>query len=742
MTRKDLVWIFGIGGEQVGAVRDGLVELWHDERLDQSETFGLRLRADHPKAGLFVEDGEIRFRDRRFRIVEVEDVRDGPETFVSVSGEAIWTELGASDVPGSTFIDTNARAGLAEILSGSRWTVGTRTVSGGDVFAIEETDRSRLALLRVWAKVTGLDLVFDTITLTVDLVETRGRDLGLAYRYRRNVRGHRRRRRPPEATVLLPYGADELTISGVNGGNPEVSDFSFYTDRGVDLDALRPDGRTNRAHFTKRKVWTDSSFVREENLLSAAERKIVELATDQISYELDVVDESDLTGNREDVRVADRVRVADPDFDVDVRVTVVRFFRDFLDSAENKVELSTLPDVLGLGTTSGRTQAGDVWEQFVGPIGADYEIRLDGDYVLGRIPLRFRPEGRANVHVDVELVGVGAGIAYFVVEDGDGTALSRTGQVAYSNGAVSYGRLDFALEDLSGELDLRLVATTTATGGPSASLGINVAKDPDGRASFYVMAQGAVKETPTSSNSITFEYTGAAQAWTVPDNVEEYLVTVEAAQGGGDHPTKGKGGLGGLVEARFAAIPGTDFSVYVGGRTGYPNGGDGATANQVGAPGGGASYLIEAVADTFDVGVVTNALIVAGAGGGAGDGDIFAPGGAGGVGGFLVGGDGSVGLGATQSSPGSGGGGGETGDSDGQGHGGDGLGSAGVHAEGGGGGGGWHGGGGAGIGGSGGSGGGGSGWVDPSGTDLRFVDGSRSGHGRIVISWEDPLPNL
>jgi hypothetical protein len=247
---------------------------------------------------------------------------------------------------------------------------------------------------------------------------------------------------------------------------------------------------------------------------------------------------------------------------------------------------------------------------------------------------------------------------------------------------------------------------------------VNVAADPEATSSFYIMAQGAVAETPMAENSVVYEHTGAVQTFEVPDNVEE--VTIETIAGGGAGGGASGGGAGGMVTATFPVIPGTVYNVYVGGQGsspfgGFPNGGNGGTANNDGDGGGGASYVIEAGADL----------------------------GSGGVGGFLEGGDGNVGQGATQSAPGAGGGGGDSGDTDGVGFGGDGQ-SSGPSpvSEGGGGGGGYHGGGAGGNSTGQGSGGGGSGWCDPSGTDLELADGVNTGHGQITVSWEDPLDNV
>lgn len=739
MTR-DLVYITDIAGDQVGAILADLVDLWTDERQDQSETLGLTVSAAHPKAGLFVEDAELRYRDRRYRITDVVDERSGAETYVRVEAAGLWVELGDSDLPGTTIVEADPRDGLEAILAGSRWTIGSRTVSGGNVSTIEENDKTRLALLRVWANVTGLSLVWDTGNRTVDLVETRGRELGLAYRYRRNLRGHTRRRRPPEATVVLPLGADDLTIAGVNSGNPELSDFSFYTSRGMSLSDAQ-------ATKTRRRVWVDRSFLRETDLLAATERRLATLSAERIEYELDVVDEADISGNREDVRVSDRVRVADPDFDLNVRVTVVRFFRDELDPTRNKVELATLVDPLGLDAGSDRGRVGESWELFTAPIGADLEVRSDGDYFVAGIPLRFSSGGRAQFGVTVSAVGVGAGVLLVSVVDAnaDPEDVYRPPiRVPYVDGEQVEAVASFSAEDLSGSKSFKVRVTTEADGGPSGSTGVNIAADSVDPlvSSFFIMAQRAVEETLTVPTSITYNYTGAAQSFTVPDNVTEIRVTGGGGKGGGP-----VGGSGGTVAATYPVVPGTTYDVVVGGEGGtlvstYPNGGQGGQRNSShGYAGGGATYFVPTG------GTIAAAILVAAGGGGESSNGY-----SGGIGGFVQGGDGTGptydapnhGEGATQSAPGALA---LPGDVPSQGWGAARTGDTAANHNGGGGGGGWHGGG-AGKGGGGGAftvaagGGGGSGWVSAAGTDIEAADGVVAGNGSLVVEWDDDLPNL
>lgn len=240
--------------------------------------------------------------------------------------------------------------------------------------------------------------------------------------------------------------------------------------------------------------------------------------------------------------------------------------------------------------------------------------------------------------------------------------------------------------------------------------------------------------------AMTFTYTGAAQAFTVPPCVTSIVVDAYGAAGA-DLATS-LGGLGGQATARVPVTPGEVLTVIVGGA-----GFIASDAAVGGFGGGGGAYAAFGKADSATGGgasdvrrgdTLAGRLVVAGGGGGGGyDGLGSTPGGAGGG---LVGGDGAAqpenptflgGGGGTQL------GGGVVGWAE-SGYDNEpgtlGLGGMCWHdgAGCGGGGGGYYGGGTGGFAG----GGGGSGFVDASGnTETSMASGVRAGDGEVAISW-------
>lgn len=725
-----------------------ILDLWHDERLDDSERLGFTIPATDPKHYLLAVDHEVRWRGRRFYVTELEDTRTGSEVVTAVECNALWYRLADPTYVGSLDLSAvTTAAGLEQILSGTGWTAGAQTTGSADLFSLEEQDATVLALVRSWARVTGTLVVFNTDEQTVDLVTVRGADRGVSFRYRRNLRRIRRRVRPPAATVLYPYGADGLTVAGLNGGSESIEDFTYYTDQGLTLDEAR-------ARFTRSRVWSDSTFIVDADLLAAAELRLAELAAADVRYEMDVVDLSELTGVAESVSIADTVRVVDEVLGANLTTTVVRRRQYPLQPWRDEVELGTLPDVLATSARSSRPASSNDWQMFRGDNQGIFILRNDAVWTTGRIPLRFRNGGQAHYHLDFFATGRGAGTLIAQIYDQlAGATVHRTLSIPYTDGAEIHGTLQWADVNLVGAKDYRVRFTTTASGGPGVTKGVDIAS---ADARFFVLALGAVQETPPPGElSQAFAYTGAVQTFTVPDNVTEIHIEAKGASGGIGGTFGGTSAPGGTVSARFPVTPGEVLDVYVGGQPiadaaggGWPDGGRGDTTTGSGGSGGGGSSKVVPTGGT-----ISSALIVAGAGGGQGDGfTSYVQNG--GAAGFFVAADAALGLGAggncpgfgaTQYAGGTGGTGteenGETGTLGQGGRGGNMSSSFGFPP--GGGGGGYYGGGGGGANlgsgaGTGGGGGGGSGYVAPTATELLFTDASNTGHGAVVISWDEP----
>lgn len=263
----------------------------------------------------------------------------------------------------------------------------------------------------------------------------------------------------------------------------------------------------------------------------------------------------------------------------------------------------------------------------------------------------------------------------------------------------------------------------------------------------FCQVMGTPYIVPTSAyqNTITFNFTGAQQSWTVPAGITKIGVEIFGAQGGGTNA-----GKGGKVTAELAVTSGSTLIIVVGGQPTNANavyggggvgGSNGATTTRNGFAGGGlAGIYLTSISQA-------NALAVAG-GGGGNSGANTQIGGIAGAPNGTNGGQGNYsgrqegGRGATQTAGGVAGQGFDSQSisplAGGNLNGGRGGGvSTSTWSGGGGGGAGYYGGGGgAGGGASVGAGGGGSSFVNSGiGTNIIYTNGFNVGNGKIIISY-------
>lgn len=340
MTARPLVWLYALAGTKRLPLH-AFVNLQLEERLGVSETLRFTIPADDPKAAWLLPDITVGYNGRLYRVEELEQVHDGPRALISAECEAAWYDLGKRVRAGSfSALAQTAADGLTAILAGTGWTGDLDPVATG-TYSMEDLDASVLSLLRRWAGIVGREVSFDTANQVVTLVDEIGVDRGIGFRYGSNVRAVRRRYRPPLATRLYPFGANNLDITNVEPtALSYVENYDWYTAQGLTVTEAR-------ALYRKDKVEVDTRFLAALNLYDHAVRRIAALAQPLIAYELTVADLGRLTSSTaDDVSIGDTVRVRDVTFGVDVSTRVVRLIRHPLEPHRNEVELAYLqPDL-------------------------------------------------------------------------------------------------------------------------------------------------------------------------------------------------------------------------------------------------------------------------------------------------------------------------------------------------------------------------------------------------------------
>ena len=123
-------------------------------------------------------------------------------------------------------------------------------------------------------------------------------------------------------------------------------------------------------------------------------------------------------------------------------------------------------------------------------------------------------------------------------------------------------------------------------------------KNPIFRIFLIIIGLSCFSNVFSQASTITFNYTGAMQTWTVPPCVFTINVVVAGAKGGGAN-----GGNGARITANIAVTPGQILNIYCGGMGtsgnnsgGWNGGGTGFASNPANAAynswgGGGASDI-------------------------------------------------------------------------------------------------------------------------------------------------------
>lgn len=138
---------------------------------------------------------------------------------------------------------------------------------------------------------------------------------------------------------------------------------------------------------------------------------------------------------------------------------------------------------------------------------------------------------------------------------------------------------------------------------------------------FALVTVDAASGAKPGSTLATFNYTGQADIWTVPNGVKKVTFDLFGAEGGdGTGLVLGAGGAGGETAATLVVKPGQTFEIVVGGSGGFNGGGTGGRTieGDLGGNGGGASDVRAGACAAAKACDFIARILVAGGGGGAG----------------------------------------------------------------------------------------------------------------------------
>jgi phage minor structural protein len=363
VTEPDFViYVYDLFGSR-SMVLERASDITVEDRFQGLETLTFTVRTNDPKTPYLVADVEVEYNSRIYRIQEKDDERLKSEGLSSIYCEARWVELVDKRKVGTiSQLGKTPSEGLTDILFGSGWTVGTVDVSIVQ-YSAEATDQSYMSLLRQWASVVGMELVFHTQTRTVDLIAQQGTNRGVGFTFGRNLVSISRKYRPPITTRLYAYGANGLSIQTVNpSGTDFIEDYSWYTAQGMTVVQAK-------AKYQKDEIWNDDRYLLALNLYDAAVKRLSVLSKPVISYSCKVVNLAALTtSNLDDVEIGDVCRVDDEALNLsNIQTRVVRIVRKPQSPKDDVIELAFLEpglnqiETLSTSTTRG-TSASDIVE--------------------------------------------------------------------------------------------------------------------------------------------------------------------------------------------------------------------------------------------------------------------------------------------------------------------------------------------------------------------------------------------
>ncbi len=265
-----------------------------------------------------------------YRIRTVTDEKNEQGTAItSVYAEAAFYDLGFSVKKAQ--IDFNADTAdvpMAFALQDTDWNLGTVNVRTKRTWTCQE--KNALAILRQVQNLHGGDLIFDNANRTVSLLTFSGTDSGALFCYKKNMKSIKRVIDTQSLiTRLYAYGKDGMTFASINDGKEYVEDTSYTREIRVStLDC--------------------SNFTNPYQMLEYTQMRLADYASPRISYVLNAMDLSVLTGyEHETWKLGDIVTVKDDELNLSIKTRIVRREYNLREPWNTVLELSTTLRELG-----------------------------------------------------------------------------------------------------------------------------------------------------------------------------------------------------------------------------------------------------------------------------------------------------------------------------------------------------------------------------------------------------------
>lgn len=280
---------------------------------------------------MFIDsEKKIQIVDDIYKVRTMTDTKDSAGNLATeVYAEAEFYDLTFSVRKEERKFDAEtAEVAMAYALEGTEWSVGTVNVRTKRTWT--SIEKNTLSILRSVADLHGGDLVFDCPNRLVHLLTVYGTDSGALFAYKKNMKSIKRVVDTRSlVTRLYAIGGDGLTFADINSGKAYVEDFTYSSEIRIStLDC--------------------SSFTNPYQMKEYTEMRLAQYAKPNISYVLNAMDLSVLTGYEHEAwSLGDYVHVEDKDLGLSVTTRVIRREYNLQEPWNTVLELSTTLKNLG-----------------------------------------------------------------------------------------------------------------------------------------------------------------------------------------------------------------------------------------------------------------------------------------------------------------------------------------------------------------------------------------------------------
>lgn len=311
---------------------DGLKDVFIDIQLNSVCNLDFALPISSKKWQHIAGTNRIIAGGREFAIIKpdaITIIREGKKVWGKISAQESWILLnkkfptvsndpansnppwgtvqilsGGTAFPGTTA--GSAKSALSYLLQGSGWTVGTVDVTG--THDLETEKEHLLANINKVQELWGGYLVWDSINKVLHLrSETAWQNYtGFQIRYAKNLKHITKTEDHDIVTRLYPFGADNLNIGSVNGGQLYLDDFQYTTE-------------------ILEGKYENQNIDNAQELKDKAIEVLAKLSKPRYNYRVGLVDLRTLPEyNHEDFAFGDMVDVIDEELGINVRGRIIK----------------------------------------------------------------------------------------------------------------------------------------------------------------------------------------------------------------------------------------------------------------------------------------------------------------------------------------------------------------------------------------------------------------------------------